>query len=230
MSCVYGLISTKEPGRIRYVGISKYENADKRLASHIRTAKHDNRVSHLPVYKWINKHVQEGYAIGYILLEHGLSWDEACHLEAEHIKDYRLLDAGMLNMTDGGEGTYGHKHSEESREKMRAYWTPEKRKAQRERTKSRPTHVFTEEELERMSISAKGRHKRLRDSGLVWGLDVGPKDKTPKAVKDRIIEERDSGLSYRKIAAGLNQDGVPTANGRLWYPTSVKNIYDRQQF
>ena len=229
MSCVYGLISTKEPDRVRYIGISKHENADKRFASHMHTAKNDKRVSHLPVYKWVNKHILEGHSIGYVLLESGLSWDEACHLEKEHIKDYRLLDVGILNMTDGGEGAYGYKHSEESRDKMRAYWTEEKREEQRGRTKSRPIHVFTEEELERMSISAKGRHQRLRDSGLVWGLDVGPKDKTPKAVKDRIVQEKDSGLSYRTIANKLNLENVPTANGSKWYATSVKNIYDRQK-
>lgn len=228
MSCVYGLISTKEPDRIRYIGISKNENADKRLAVHLKSARSDKRLSHLPVYKWINKHEAEGFSIGYVLIDTGLSWDEACHLEVEHIREYRLLDIGILNMTDGGEGFLGGSHSEESKEKMKAYWTEEKRAAQRERTKSRPVHIFTEEELERMSEKAKARHKKLRDSGLVWGLDVGPKDKTPKEVKDRIVEERKSGKSYKQISDGLNKDMVPTANGGKWYPTSIKNIFDRQ--
>lgn len=228
MSCVYGLFSTKEPERIRYIGISKHDNADKRLAVHISSARNDKRLSHLPVYKWVTKHESEGYSIGYILIDSGLSWEEACHLEIEHIRDYKLLDDGLLNMTDGGEGFLGGSHSDESREKMRLYWTPERREAQRERLKSRPSHVFTEDDLKRMSDSAKGRHQKLRDLGLVWGIDVGPKDKTPKAIKNRIFEERTSGKSYKKIADGLNLDEVPTANGAKWYPTSVKNIFDRQ--
>lgn len=228
MCCVYGLISTKEPDRVRYVGISKHENADKRVAAHLSSARNDKRLSHLPVYKWINKHEADGFSIGYVLIDTGLSWDEACYLEIEHIKEYRLLDDGLLNMTNGGEGFLGGSHSEESREKIRSYWTPEKREAQREKTKSRPVHVFTEEELNRMSELAKSRHKSLRDSGLVWGLDVGPKDKTPKEIKDRIIAEKLSGKSYRQIASSLNNDGILTQNGRKWYPTSVKNIFDRR--
>jgi hypothetical protein len=228
MSCVYGLISTKEPDRIRYIGISKNDDANKRLASHLRSARSDKRLLHLPVYKWINKHEFEGHAIGYVIIDSGLSWGEACHLEMEHIREYRLLDDGMLNMTDGGEGFYGGNHSEESREKMRAYWTLERREAQRERTKNRPAHIFTEEELQRMSEIATSTHKKRRESGLVWGLDVGPKDKTPKAVKDRIINERNAGKSFNQISDGLNKDEVPTANGGKWYPTSVKNIVDRQ--
>ena len=227
MSCVYGLFSSKEPDRVRYVGISKNENADKRLAAHLTSARNDPRLARLPVYKWIKKHEAEGYKIGYILLETGLSWEEACYLEIAHIKDYRAIDDGILNMTNGGEGFLGGTHSEESREKMRSYWTPEKRELQRERGKNKPKHVFTEEEMKRMSESAKKRHQNLRDSGLVWGLDVGPKDKIPKEIKDRIAQERNSGYSYWKIANGLNLDQVPTANGGKWYPTSVKNIFDR---
>lgn len=228
MSCVYGLFSTKEPERVRYIGISKNENADKRLAVHLSSARNDKRLSHLPVYKWINKHETEGFSIGYVLIDDGLSWDEACYLEVEHIREYRLIDNGLLNMTDGGEGFLGGTHSEESKEKMRAYWTLERREAQRERTKSRPTHIFTEDEMQKMSDSAKSRHRKLRDSGLVWGLDVGPKDKTTKEVKERIVSERKSDKSYRQISDGLNRDGIPTANGGKWYPTSVKNIFDRQ--
>jgi hypothetical protein len=228
MSCVYGLFSTKEPDQIRYIGISKHENADKRLAVHLSSARNDKRLSHLPVYKWINRHEADGYSIGYIIISDGLSWEEACVLEVENIKDYRLLNDRLLNMTDGGEGFLGGSHNEESRNKIRAYWTPEKRAQQRERMKSRPVHVFTEEQLEKMKQSATNRHRGLRESGLVWGLDVGPKDKTSSQVKERIVEERKSGRSYGQIAKDLNSDQVPTANGGKWYPTSVKNIYDRQ--
>jgi hypothetical protein len=228
MSCVYGLFSSKEPDRVRYVGISKNENADKRMAVHLTSARNNEKLARLPVYKWIKKHEADGYKIGYVLIETGLSWDEACYLEIAYIKDYRALDSGILNMTDGGEGFLGGKFSEESIEKIRAYWTPERRELQMERGKSRPKHVFTDEQMERMSESAKGRHKRLRESGLVWGLDVGPKDKTPKEVKDRIFKERLDGKSYQKIANDLNRDEIPTANQRKWYPTSVKNICDRQ--
>lgn len=229
MSCVYGLFSTKEPDRVRYIGVSKHENADKRFAVHLSSARNDSRLQHLPVYKWINKHESEGFSIGYVLIESGLSWDEACILEMQHIADYKAIDPELLNMTAGGEGFLGGKHSEESKEKMKAFWTDERRELQRARMKERPAHVFTEAEIEKMSEAAVERHRKLKNSGLVWGLDVGPKDKTPKQVKDRIIAERHSGRSFRQIADSLNSEGVETANGRKWYATSVKNICDRYQ-
>jgi hypothetical protein len=55
-----------------------------------------------------------------ILLDN-LTWDEACKKEIEFIKLYGRADLGkgpLVNMTDGGEGQYGRKISEETRLKM----------------------------------------------------------------------------------------------------------------
>lgn len=83
-------------------------------------------------------------------------------------------------------------------------------------------------EMERGIIAARQKdvHKDRRDRGIVWGVDMGPKNKTPLDIKERIMVERSSGRSYRKIADGLNADGVPTQNGRVWYASTVKNIID----
>jgi DNA invertase Pin-like site-specific DNA recombinase len=83
-------------------------------------------------------------------------------------------------------------------------------------------------EMERGIISERQKdvHKDRRTRGIKWGVDMGPKNKTPEEIKQRIITERSSGASYRKIADGLNRDGVPTQNGRQWYPTTVKNLVD----
>jgi hypothetical protein len=55
---------------------------------------------------------------------------------------------------------------------------------------------------------------------------MGPMNKTPEEVKERIFSERAQGLSYKKIADGLNKDGIPTQNNRQWYATTVKNLVD----
>lgn len=57
------------------------------------------------------------------------------------------------------------------------------------------------------------------------GIHIG----RPRAVSDelvaRISAERAAGLSYGKIAAGLNADQVPTAHGgRAWYPATVSAV------
>lgn len=228
MSCLYALISTKEPDIIRYIGISKYDTPDDRLKKHLQTAKTGNdRLLSLPIYKWINKNINAGHDIHYILLETGLSWDEACILEKDHISDYRALGIDLLNVTGGGEGLLGVKHSEESIQKIKDYWTPERRAEQRKNTLSRPAHIFTEEEKQKLKESAKKRHKEIRNAGLVWGVDLGPRDRTPKHIKDRIVADHNNGKSFRKIAEELNKEGVPTSNNKKWYATSIKNIYDR---
>jgi DNA invertase Pin-like site-specific DNA recombinase len=86
-------------------------------------------------------------------------------------------------------------------------------------------------EMERGIIAERQKdvHKDRRASGVVWGKDMGPMNKTPQEVKDRIVLERSKGASFRKIADGLNKDSIPTQNQRQWYPTTVKNLLDSIQ-
>jgi DNA invertase Pin-like site-specific DNA recombinase len=83
-------------------------------------------------------------------------------------------------------------------------------------------------EMERGIIAARQKdvHKDRRDRGIVWGVDMGPKNKTPAEVKERILSERNRGRAYGKIAEELNKDEIPTQNGRKWYASTVKNIVD----
>ena len=83
-------------------------------------------------------------------------------------------------------------------------------------------------EMERGIIAERQKdvHKDRRARGVVWGVDMGPKNKTPEEIKQRVSDERAAGKSYQKIADGLNRDNVPTQNGRKWYPTTVKNLLD----
>jgi len=83
-------------------------------------------------------------------------------------------------------------------------------------------------EMERGIIAARQKdvHKDRRERGIVWGVDMGPRNKTPLDIRNRIVLERGSGRSYRQIADGLNEDEVPTQNGKVWYASTVKNIMD----
>lgn len=84
-------------------------------------------------------------------------------------------------------------------------------------------------EMERGIIAERQRdvHKDRRARGIVWGVDMGPKNKTPEDVKQRVLSERASGASFKTIADGLNRDGIPTQNQRKWYPTTVKNLLEQ---
>jgi len=83
-------------------------------------------------------------------------------------------------------------------------------------------------EMERGIIAARQKdvHKDRRERGIVWGVDMGPKNKTSEEVKARIYLERSAGQSFRQIADGLNRDQIPTQNHRKWHPTTVKNLLD----
>lgn len=81
-------------------------------------------------------------------------------------------------------------------------------------------------EMERGIIAERQKdvHKDRRARGIVWGVDMGPMNKTPEDIKQRVLSERTSGASYKTIADGLNRDEIPTQNLRKWYPTTVKNL------
>ena len=83
-------------------------------------------------------------------------------------------------------------------------------------------------EMERGIIAARQKdvHKDRRERGIVWGKDMGPMNKTPQEVKDRIVTERSAGKSLRDIATSLNNDGILTDRGNVWYASTVKKIID----
>lgn len=83
-------------------------------------------------------------------------------------------------------------------------------------------------EMERgmISLRQKDVHKERRDSGKVWGVDVGPKSKVPEDIKQRIYDKRLVGVSYKRIADELNADKVPTSQkGAQWHASTVSNVY-----
>ncbi len=87
----------KDTNDIFYIGIGKNKN---RALAYGRNP-HWNRVAD-----------KYGYEVD-ILID-GCTWEEACEIEKGLIKDYGRADLGLgklVNLTDGGDGILGHKHS-----------------------------------------------------------------------------------------------------------------------
>jgi len=83
-------------------------------------------------------------------------------------------------------------------------------------------------EMERgmISLRQKDVHKERRDSGKVWGVDVGPKSKVSEETKQMIYDRRQAGVSYKSIADELNAHKVQTSQGgKQWYPSTVSSVY-----
>ena len=60
------------------------------------------------------------------------------------------------------------------------------------------------------------------------GVQLGRRSGVPPAVVRRIRRQRASGRTLAWIAAKLNADGVPTAQGgRAWHPATVRYVLGR---
>jgi DNA invertase Pin-like site-specific DNA recombinase len=57
------------------------------------------------------------------------------------------------------------------------------------------------------------------------GVRLGRPRNLPQSVVTRIVEARRNGVTLKAIAADLNSEGVPTAQGgRCWYPATVRHV------
>lgn len=96
-----------DTNEVFYIGIGTQDN-------YIRASRSHNRTNY-----WNNVVKRCGWKVD--ILYDNLSWEDACKKEKELIAFYGRIDLGtgtLVNLTDGGEGTLGHKHTEETKEKM----------------------------------------------------------------------------------------------------------------
>lgn len=82
-------------------------------------------------------------------------------------------------------------------------------------------------ELERAMIS--DRTKAALAVKRAQGVRLGRPSSLPVEVVERIVTERDRGLSLPAIARGLVADRIPTAQGgATWYPSTVRAVLHSQ--
>jgi site-specific DNA recombinase len=81
-------------------------------------------------------------------------------------------------------------------------------------------------EMERAIIAERQKdvHRDRRETGKVWGVDLGPKTKVPLDIRELIVGYRAAGMSYGKIADRLNADGVAPVRGEKWYASAVHRL------
>lgn len=80
-------------------------------------------------------------------------------------------------------------------------------------------------EMERKKIAERTREGMAKIKAT--GKHMGRASVLPQATVDRIHRERTAGLSYAKIAAALNDEGIPTATGRTWHASTVRQVLSR---
>lgn len=81
-------------------------------------------------------------------------------------------------------------------------------------------------EFERSMVSQRTKAAVERRRVRLGGTLPGTRPATTSPVRKRIARLRARGLSLREIAARLEQDGVPTAQGGTWGPRTVKWVLE----
>ena len=90
------------------------------------------------------------------ILFENLTWEEACQKEIEFIKKYGRIDNGtgiLANLTDGGDGTINHKHTQFSKNKIGLSWKGKIRGPQSDEHKNKML------ETKKENKSFRGAHK-----------------------------------------------------------------------
>jgi len=133
-------------GSIFYVGIGNKER---------RAYRFYGRNAH-----WTNTYNK--YGVDVEIVARDLSWELACELEQLMIAEYGRIDlhtGSLANLTDGGEGTLGTKHSQETKDK-RANSNRGKKRTQETRLKISQSLMgkkLSEQHIEKLRTSHLGQ-------------------------------------------------------------------------
>lgn len=167
----------KASGVVRYVGVTK-ELPERRLQRHFAEARSRKGRSHR--LNWLRQAAENGEAITIEVLE----WVLPMHrVERERywIALFRDFGSRLINGTDGGDGTLGHRHSLETLQKMSAVqkgrtFSAEHRKKLGAAAKGRP---FSDEHRVKISAAKSGKlfsaEHRSNMSAAKRGTKLSPK-------------------------------------------------------
>jgi hypothetical protein len=112
---VYGL--SGPDGVCRYIG--KSERGLRRPREHGKEG-HMSRYPHYPVVRWIKKLRANGSDYTISVMEECFTRISLAAAECRWIAELRSKGVPLLNITDGGEGTIGYRHTTETRARMSA--------------------------------------------------------------------------------------------------------------
>ncbi len=211
--CLY-IHTRKDDGVIFYVGIGN----EKRPYDKNKRSKFWKNM--------VKKH--NGFDVNIIKTD--MSWKQACNLEIKMISFYgrikpnpkNLYYGCLVNMTDGGDGTKGFTHSEETKEKMREF----------NRRENHPMFGKTHSEETKEKIRKATIAKNNPFFGKTHNKETKEKMKKPKSDETKkkmsiIRKERKipSGNRVKIIIDNIEYDNSYTASELLGIPSST--IRDR---
>ncbi len=177
----------KDTNTIFYIGIAKLRS---RITSKSDRNPHWTRI--------VNKY---GYEVD-ILID-GCTWEQACEIEKGLIETYGRADLGLgtlVNMTNGGEGICGYKHSDITRKKISDIQKGKHQPPASEKTKNK------------MSIS------KLGEKNPAKRLDVREKMKLAKLGVSSNRKGKINALDHNKKIS-------ETIKGKIKITNGIQNMY-----
>jgi group I intron endonuclease len=167
---------------------------------------------------WNNIVNKYGYEI--TILSDSLTWEQACELEIYLIKYYGRRDLGtgtLVNLTDGGGGPNGYKHSKETKAKMSRVKKGKKQTPDHiaNAALGRKGRIVSAETRAKMSKGRKGiKHSeeaKAKMSELMKGAQRNVK-LTEDQVIEILIELRDNPPYYGQLTEMGERYGVDNTN------------------
>lgn len=132
-----------------YIGITSQE-VEKRWLNGFGYVRNKRFFKAIQKYGWDN--------IRHEVVREGLSQEEACTLEQELIKAYDSTNRDHgYNCTCGGDGTFGYKHTEESKQKMRLAKLGSTVSVEARKKMSMAHKNMSQETREKIGAASKGR-------------------------------------------------------------------------
>jgi hypothetical protein len=179
----------REDGTPYYVGKGSGERAYKKWGKGIKPPKDKSRI---------------------VIVEDNLDETTAFNLECKLIAEYGRKDLGtgiLYNMTDGGEGSSGHKvsgwqWSEESRAKRKGSGNPAYGKKQSEETKQKKRKKMLG--FKHDDTSKEKRSKALTGRDITWGDKIAEKLKGRKQSPETIAKKAEACRRAWALKKALN--------------------------
>lgn len=115
---LYGVFHESEPNRCRYGGITT-TSIKQRAYGHWGNAENPRKKPQYgPMPSWLRKHREEKDKIHFIEIGYYDTVEKLKSAEIEFIAEMRAIGQCDLNLTDGGEGGNGWRHTPESKKKL----------------------------------------------------------------------------------------------------------------
>lgn len=140
-----------------------------------------------------------GSAFEVRIVSSGLTEDEAFNLERDRIAFWRGKNVDLANLTDGGDGIWGFKHSEETKNKMKeSALKANTDEVRQKKSAARKGIVFSDEHKKKISQSLIGQKRAAKKRKPEFGQKMSKLLKGRKLTDAQIEQRRQSMLAVWK--------------------------------